>query len=615
MLLNMIKSILTSEYNAENKTDGNVLSKKEKENSKTYFFVDEKTSTFSKTHDEVNPTNLTLHQRESLTLETQANTNDNSFVELLLQKQEKAIDNKSTHDLIKIKELKFYETLFEIINFSKLDALLNLKLPVNIDYASLRLLEETKCSKSQSIIQRSTLFCINESIINHIMPIRKKQMFFCPMGTGIIITRTLPLLYYSGLRFIYPDGKVADSEQVAKYKAFLNQELNNFFVAETGILLVFMTYKDTHSYILSEIEKVTKVINCIFINCGVVSIPMAHYIVYQFNNELKKINGPLSKKTKEMIFSGFRIEIPSILKIKENYFKILKNFFCANTYKSRIYCDSMNGVAQEVLDNFAKLSISDSLEFISTHKSMRSNNWSEFIKCRQISPEYKLYNKNDDILVFFDSDMERILIYKNNRRFDGDDMISILGEFILNTLFENGIISSFVFMISKDTSLKCEVFLRKIKKKFEQKSHFLLNVDIIRIKHSTGKTIENSLKYDVSIYFEPDGRGGIIFSHDLKARLYDIKTKDKKLLLIKKTMDIFHSLFADPLAVLLFFLAVGDFEEKFENTDLTCHNNEEVEKKKIDIPSSVRSDVNIFRRMYAWVCSISKRDEQINSKI
>ncbi|KAF7687105.1 putative phosphoacetylglucosamine mutase [Cucumispora dikerogammari] len=582
MQLTIIHTVLTSDEDNVNK--GNKKNNLNTESEVLYKFP-------FLLHDTERHTNPEKVSELNSGLSNEKNTEVSSFVTASCKNDEsfsvsQTLYSREPSNSFEVHEttyLSFYETSLQKPDVKKLDELIDLNSPVFTDYGTCGFRMESFSAKLIPVLHRCTLFSYNESVRNHRVSISKKKMFFCPLAVGIIITASHNPISDNGIKIISPDGRLLDRIQIERCQRYVSNEITGFSVAETGILLLFKDTRPSGEKLVNEVKNVSKLINCKTIDCGIVSTPMAHYIVKEFNNELRKLNSLSDIVPDRMNMAGFKIQLPLIEKIKEKYFKTMKCFLGKDLTKTKIYYDSANGVAQCVLDDFFKLYKTPLFEHITPIGTLNLNCGADYLKTHGIPSEYNFLNKPDEILVSFDGDMDRIIFFKEANTFDGDDIIANFSEFILKTLYKNKIQTSVGIIISDYTNLGCVNFLKRIQQQFYRKADNLLKIDVVRAKTGIANFIEQALEYDIAVYFEPNGHGGIMFSERFKSTLHDNKSLDENFLLLKKSTEIFKPLIGDPLAVLLFSLKSGGISKKFEKTPSILKNIKirESEKEKL----------------------------------
>lgn len=502
---------------------------------------------------------------------------------------------------INLKCMEIYET---ILQTPKINELMNiLKIEPNATYGTSGFRKESSSGELIPIIHRCTLFSYNHSINNYKVVLNNKELYFCPQSTGIIITASHNPIKDNGIKLISTNGRLLNEKEIEICEEFVNKKINNFFNNEMGILLVFRDTRPSGEELIKEIEKIGKLINYKIINCGIVSTPLAHFIVYEFNKQLKILNNlsdPLNKLTQSIKKKGLKINIPSIENIKEKYFQIMKNFlnFIPSLNNNpnlslefdylKIYYDSANGVSENIINSFNKIINKDFMKLITPSGILNENCGAEYFKYYGLPSNFNFNNKKDELLVSFDGDMDRIIFLKENYIFDGDDLIVNFSEFILNTFNKNKIKANIGIIISDYTNLGCFNFLNKLSLNIKKKSNNLLKINIIRAKTGIANFINEGLKYDLSIYFEPNGHGGIIFSNEF---YFPEEINCKDLLIIKESRNIFHPLIGDPLSVLLFSLKIGFFNKKFEKTPSILKN---IHLNNKDILNKLNLNIKLF---------------------
>ncbi|KAG0438605.1 putative phosphoacetylglucosamine mutase [Dictyocoela muelleri] len=201
-------------------------------------------------------------------------------------------------------------------------------------------------------------------------------------------------------------------------------------------------------------------------------------------------------------------------------------------------------VGFDVNDIFSKYIEKNNNENNNDEDNNEKNNKDEIYNAHEIGNENSLIDK-DHICLAFDGDMDRLIFFKSIptfQLFDGDKITATLALFFSKN-------------ISKDLSLGC------ILSHYSNESALKFISSICKVEiSSTG--IKNFVKkarhFDVGIYFEPNGHGGVVFSEKAK-RYYSEKG-------LECLWKIFDPSIGDPLADFLILEALSInysfFEEK-----------------------------------------------------
>lgn len=381
---------------------------------------------------------------------------------------------------------------------------------------------------------------------------------------GILITASHNPANENGIKLIDHTGEMFDStwenivdKVVNANDKELYNELNrvhrkygNYRSFGDGPPARILLGRDNRESGINLIEKITNTlshVNCTIHDYGEVTTPQMHWLIGQSN------------KMNEIVE-------------KEAYLQVFIDFIEECKLNRSIKVDISNGVAWNVLNKMNQILIEKGLSFAiesdeeieqSEEKvSDMSNNSDEEYKNKKIKsdffiitnlkgpvnhkcgaqyiqydqqvPEHLLDKEGE--YVAFDGDMDRVIYFfikekKIIKIFDGDRQASIILLFLHNMINELEMNVSIGCVLSDYSNMSAVNYCNSI-------------VETERGRTGIKNLIKKAKEYDIGVYNEPNGHGGIIFSQ----KMVDLSKSNKMLELIIKMYVDGH---ADPLANLL----------------------------------------------------------------
>ncbi|MGL5899825.1 MAG: hypothetical protein ACRCZW_09240, partial [Lactobacillaceae bacterium] len=281
--------------------------------------------------------------------------------------------------------------------------------------------------------------------------------------------------------------------------------------------------------ICDNIKDVLSQVNCIVEDYGEVSTPEMHYLVRMsnFKNELIEKDEYIN----------------SLIK---NYDKLRK----FTNIDFPILIDTANGVVTNKINKLNFTIIND------TNGILNEKCGADFVKSRNQLPilnEFK-FNNYDKKTLFasFDGDADRLIFFTLENNFnliDGDAQAVIIANYIykltsnLNIKLKIGVVLSFY---SNSAVFEC-----------------LKNFEVVMVQTGVKNFVSAAKKFDIGIYFEPNGHGSVIFSQNA------IKTfssgTDPEYQILKILSETFDPCVGDGLANLLIFKCIIPSTDNIKN--------------------------------------------------
>ncbi|EPR79811.1 Phosphoacetylglucosamine mutase [Spraguea lophii 42_110] len=257
--------------------------------------------------------------------------------------------------------------------------------------------------------------------------------------------------------------------------------------------------------LVEEIKNVLMMLDTDIIDYGVVSTPQLHYLTRVSNKERRKV----PREEYINYLTGKFFEFRDLLGVKQ----------------SEIYVDTANGVSKYILDEFVKLS-KQNLIFINGDGTINENCGAAYVKDKHKEPEgYNVENKNIRC-VCFDGDMDRLIYFYTTDKFhliDGDRITVLFANFIQDLLEKAQIdlkIGCVLSFYSNSASINI----------LEQ------NFKVITAHTGIKNFVKQSRKFDIGIYFEPNGHGGVSFSATAIDIIKSNTSKEAQILLLLTEM-------------------------------------------------------------------------------
>lgn len=346
---------------------------------------------------------------------------------------------------------------------------------------------------------------------------------FCGKYIGIMITASHNPESDNGVKLIDNNGDMFDSQwenicdsvvnceddDLYSLLSKIHRRVGNQIELGAGIKGKILVGRDTRSSGERFYNVITEVLmnfDCIVVDLGIVSTPQMHFLVRNAN-----LTGKLD---------------PNL------YFEHLGKCFeeIGGKFNENLLIDTANGVPKLIFEKLKKYINCEKLEVWNKETGILNYECgADFVKSNFKPPIN--YNINDERrCVSFDGDMDRLIYFKTQPEFkiiDGDNICALFAMFFTKKV-ENKLNVGCV--LSDYSNLAAIKFIKNI---------CPVSIATTGIKNF----VKSAKKYDIGIFFEPNGHGGIVFSQNARNYLDSIN--------LSGLYKIFDPSIGDPLADLL----------------------------------------------------------------
>lgn len=367
---------------------------------------------------------------------------------------------------------------------------------------------------------------------------------------GLYITASHNPTDYNGIKFIDFNGNMLDeSWEIASdelvncddqdftaiiNKTFrLNSNYSNMNDSIRGNIIIGRDTRESGIQLSKNIEEVLTNHRCNVFNFGEVSCPEMHFLIRKCNEMNEKVDNDIYIKHLYKCFE----ELTAITK---------KNM--------DIGVDTANGVGKTKIERFLEINPNFGLEVINEPDKniLNKDCGADFIKTKNTIP--KLKKSNAPICASFDGDVDRLILFtQEGRIFDGDAQCVYIAELIKSEIdktrlnYQVGVVLSYYSNSGAMNYLRSKGF------------------PVVLSQTGVKNFVRESKKFDVGVYFEPNGHGSVSFSKRFLEKL----DEEKESTILKTMTRMFDPCVGDAISNLLVFKAtlnsISDLTKYKEN--------------------------------------------------
>lgn len=314
---------------------------------------------------------------------------------------------------------------------------------------------------------------------------------------GLYITASHNPIDYNGIKFIDFNGNMLDeSWEIASdelvncedqdFNAIINKTFrqnsnySNMNDSIRGNIIIGRDTRDSGIQLSKNIEDVLKGYRCNVFNYDQVSCPEMHFLIRRCNEVNEKVDHDIYMKH---LLNNFN-ELAKITN-KSMYFGI----------------DTANGVGKLKIDKILESDPKFGFEVLNEADKAVLNKdcGADYIKTKNAIP--KLKKTSAALCASFDGDVDRLMLFtQEGRIFDGDSQCVFIAELIKNELvkerlnYEVGVVLSYYSNSGAMDYLRSKGF------------------PVVLSQTGVKNFVKESKKFDIGVYFEPNGHGSVCFS-------------------------------------------------------------------------------------------------------
>ncbi|WUR03825.1 phosphoacetlyglucosamine mutase [Vairimorpha necatrix] len=371
---------------------------------------------------------------------------------------------------------------------------------------------------------------------------------FAGKRIGIMITASHNPIDYNGVKFIDHNGNMLDKSWEKCSDDLVNCEDKDFHNnlnkilrknsnlcdindGITGHVVIGRDTRVSGGFISDKIKEVLAQVDCIIEDYGEVSTPQMHFLIRKSNE------------------SNSLVDKSAYLNHLLDNLSQLKNLTQIDT---PILADTANGIVeQNILDDFNIQIINDESGILNEKCG------ADFVNTQKKLPILKYdfkSSKNHQLFASFDGDADRLILFTLKNGFemlDGDAQAIILSKYFTKLLEKTEIKLKMGVILSFYSNGGCLSSLKKVETEM--------------VQTGVKNFVKAAKKYDIGIYFEPNGHGSVIFSNLAIKAFSSGNTFEHRILQILS--NLFDPNIGDALANLLVLKSIID-----DTTDLKNYN-------------------------------------------
>jgi len=367
---------------------------------------------------------------------------------------------------------------------------------------------------------------------------------------GLYITASHNPIDYNGVKFIDFNGNMLDTcwenasdELVNADDNDLNTIINKVFRQNSnysnmndsirGNVIIGRDTRESGVKLNDNIKEVLSGYRCNTFDYGVVSCPEMHYLIRKCNEKNTMVE-------------------------KSEYINHLYGKFSELRKMTGIDCgfgvDTANGVGKLKIEEIHRKDPEFTFEVLNNPERNILNKecGADFIKTTNTIPELK--DTEYKLRGSFDGDVDRLILFDSGSRiFDGDAQSVFFAELIKRQLEAEKLTANMGVVLSHYSNMGAVDYLKN------------LGFTVVLAQTGVKNFVREARKYDIGIYFEPNGHGSVTFSKRFFDKVEEIKGDS----ILKVLSEMFDPCVGDALANLLIFkgtlTGVEDLKKYKEN--------------------------------------------------
>lgn len=320
---------------------------------------------------------------------------------------------------------------------------------------------------------------------------------FAGKHIGLYITASHNPIEYNGIKFIDFNGNMLDetwemaSDELVNchdqdFNSIINKILrqnsifNGINNSIRGNVIIGRDTRDSGVQLTKNIREVLESYRCNIFDYGLVSCPEMHFLIRKCNESNKIVE-------------------------KSVYIDHLYNNFLGLRKLTGIDMgfgiDTANGVGASKINDILERDKEFSVDVLNDpkHGILNKECGADFVKVHRMAP--KLKNTDHVLCASFDGDVDRLILYtQESKILDGDAQCVFIAELIKKELEKEALSPEIGIVLSHYSNMGAMNYLRGC------------GFKVVLAQTGVKNFVREARKYDIGIYFEPNGHGSVVFS-------------------------------------------------------------------------------------------------------
>lgn len=353
---------------------------------------------------------------------------------------------------------------------------------------------------------------------------------------GLYITASHNPAEYNGIKFIDFNGnmleetwEISSDELVNSEDQDFNTIINKIFRQNSnytnmndsikGNVIIGRDTRESGKTITANIKEVLGSYRCNVFDYGEVSCPEMHFLIRRCNEENKMVD--------KSVYTNHLLH---------EYSKLCK----LTGHSLAMGVDTANGVGKLKIEQLKNLDSKFDLEILNSPENpiLNKNCGADYIKTSKRIPALK--KTNTALCGSFDGDVDRLILFTPDAQiFDGDAQSVFIAELIKKELEASNISADIGVVLSYYSNMGAMDYLKN------------LGFNVVLAQTGVKNFVKEARKYDIGIYFEPNGHGSVAFSKKFVEKLDQTESAE----ILKIFTRMFDPCVGDALANLLILKA------------------------------------------------------------
>lgn len=397
---------------------------------------------------------------------------------------------------------------------------------------------------------------------------------------GLYITASHNPIEYNGIKFIDFNGDMFDESWEKSSDELVNcndEDFNNIINkifrnngncksmndSITGNVIIGRDTRESGNRIVENIKEVLQSYRCNVIDYGIASCPEMHFVIRRCNEQNRVVD-------RSMYLDH----------LYENYRQL-----CRNSKTLGFGIDTANGVGRIKIEEILKRDPSFEVKILNEKEGILNKDCgADYVKTKGKAPKL---NKTDySICASFDGDVDRLILYNDESILDGDAQSVFIAELIQNEMKKRSMKGEIGVVLSHYSNMGAMNYLKS------------RGFQVVLAQTGVKNFVREARKYDVGVYFEPNGHGSVTFSK----KFDETVTSAEGSTILKNLVRMFDPCVGDALANFLILKgtmrSIEDLKRYKENySRLMTVKIKDKNKLKVDENNRVISPNNIQKKI------------------